>query len=544
MLGRLGAAVRLPARRLARRLSTLDNAAAMDAHVEELRRRTAVAMQGGGVKAVELHRSRGKLLVRERIAALLDPGSPFLECSTLAGGDGLYEEANVPCGSIVTGVGTVNGRQCMIVANDPTVKGGTYFPITVKKHLRAQQIALENRLPCLYLVESGGAYLPRQADIFPDVDHFGRIFYNQAHMSAQGIAQLAVVFGSCTAGGAYMPAMSDEVAIVQRKGTIFLGGPPLVQAATGEVVTAEELGGADVHCRTSGVADHLAVDEPHALRIARDMVAALGPAPAPSFVPSRAPVEPLYPSGELHGLVPVDPKQPMDMRKLIERLVDGSEMHEFKAEYGKTLITGFAHINGYQVGIVANDGILFSESSLKGAHFVQLCTKRKVPLLFLQNITGFMVGKNVEHEGIAKHGAKLVNAVATAAVPKFTVVVGGSFGAGNYGMCGRAYSPRFLWMWPNAKIAVMGGEQAAGVLTTVKVAGAKKAGTYDKEAADSYFEQIRTKYDGESQAYFATSRLWDDGIIEPTQTREVLTLALATTANAPVPPTNTGVFRM
>ena len=420
------------------------NAAAMDAAVADLRTRTSTAMQGGGQRSVDLHRSRGKMLPRERIAALLDPGSPFLECSALAG-HGLYEEADVPSGGIVTGIGSVHGRQCLIVANDPTVKGGTYFPITVKKHLRAQQIALENRLPCVYLVESGGGYLHRQEDMFADVVHFGRIFYNQANMSAQGIPQLSVVFGSCTAGGAYVPAMSDEVAIVQGKGTIFLGGPPLVQAATGEVVTAEELGGGDVHCKTSGVADHLAVDEPHALRIARGMVAGLGPAPAPSFAPSALPVrEPLHSATELHGIVPVDPKQPMPMREIIARLTDGSEMHEFKAEYGTTLITGFAHIGGYQVGIVANDGILFSESAQKGAHFIQLCTQRKVPLLFLQNITGFMVGKQVEHEGIAKHGAKLVNAVATAQVPKFTVVVGGSFGAGNYGMCGRARSPSRL----------------------------------------------------------------------------------------------------
>ena len=515
----------------------------MEAHVAELRKRTAAAMMGGGQKSVDLHRSRGKLLPRERIAALLDPGSPFLECSTLAG-EGLYEEYSPPSGGIVTGVGAIHGRPCMVVANDPTVKGGTYFPVTVKKHLRAQQIAYENRLPCVYLVESGGGYLHRQSDMFADVTHFGRIFYNQAHMSSQGIAQLAIVFGSCTAGGAYVPAMADEVAIVQNKGTIFLGGPPLVQAATGEVVTAEELGGGDVHCRTSGVADHLALDEPHALRIAREMVAALRPAPPPSLVPSRAARAPMVPVEELHGIVPSDPKQPMDMRQIIARLVDGSELSEFKAEYGTTLITGFAHINGYQVGVIANDGILFSESSLKGAHFVQLCTQRKIPLVFLQNITGFMVGKSVEHEGIAKHGAKLVNAVATAAVPKFTVVVGGSFGAGNYGMCGRAYQPRFMWMWPNAKIAVMGGDQAAGVLTTVRFAKSKKDGSFDQAEADKYHEAIRQRYEGESQAYFATARLWDDGIIEPAETRATLTLALATAANAPIPETKAGVFRM
>ena len=535
-----------------RALSTLDttsevfkaNSAAMEAQIQDLRARTAAAMKGGGEKAIALHLKRDKLLPRDRIQALIDPGSPFLECSTLAG-EGLYEEANPACGGIITGVGLVHGRQCLIVANDPTVKGGTYFPITVKKHLRAQEIARENRLPCIYLVESGGGYLPRQSDMFADVSHFGRIFYNQANMSASGIPQLAIVFGSCTAGGAYVPAMADEVAIVQRKGTIFLGGPPLVQAATGEVVTAEELGGADVHCRESGVADHLALDEPHALRLARDMVASLGPAPAPSLVPARAPREPLYPAGEMLGVVPADPKQPMLMRQIIERIVDGSEMHEFKAEYGSTLITGFAHINGYQVGLVANDGILFSESSVKGAHFVQLCTQRGIPLVFLQNITGFMVGKQYEAEGIAKHGAKLVNAVATAQVPKFTVVVGGSFGAGNYGMCGRAYSPRFMWMWPNAKIAVMGGDQAAGVLTTVRAEGAKRTGKPLPEGElQDYHEEIRSKYDGESVSYFATARLWDDGIIEPTQTRHVLSLALAAAANAPIPKTTTGVFRM
>lgn len=520
------------------------NVEQMQAQLAELRARTAKAMQGGGSKAVAQHLKRDKLLPRDRIQALLDPGSPFLECSTLAG-DGLYEEYSPPAGSVITGIGMISGRQCVVVANDPTVKGGTYFPITVKKHLRAQQIALENNLPCVYLVESGGGYLPRQSDFFPDVDHFGRIFYNQANMSAQGIPQLAIVFGSCTAGGAYVPAMADEAVIVQNKGTIFLGGPPLVKAATGEVVTAEELGGGDVHCRISGVADHLALDEPHALRLARQMVANLGPPPPPSIVPQRPPVEPLYPAEEMYGVVPSDTKQPMAMRQIIERIVDASEMHEFKAEYGSTLITGFAHINGYRVGIVANDGILFSESSVKGAHFVQLCSQRGIPLVFLQNITGFMIGKDAEHGGIAKDGAKLVNAVATAKVPKFTVIVGGSFGAGNYGMCGRAYSPRFLWMWPNAKIAVMGGDQAAGVLTTVRADGAAKAGKPVPQAElDAYHETIRSKYDGESGAYFATARLWDDGIIEPTETRQVLSLALAAAANAPVPKTTHGVFRM
>ena len=520
------------------------NVAAMDSQIAELRRRTDAVMQGGGEKAVALHRSRGKLLARERIAALLDPGSPFLELSALAG-EGLYEEYSPPAGGVVTGVGTIHGRQCLIVANDPTVKGGTYFPITVKKHLRAQEIAKENNLPCLYLVESGGGYLLRQSDMFPDVNHFGRIFFNQANMSAAGIPQLALVLGSCTAGGAYVPAMSDEVAIVRGKGTIFLGGPPLVKAATGEVVTAEELGGADVHCSTSGVADHLALDEPHGLRIARQMVANLGPAPPPSLVRARTPAEPLYDASELRGLVPSDPRQPMSIRKLIARLVDNSEFDEFKAEYGTTLVTGFAHLHGYKVGIVANDGILFSESAVKGSHFVQMCCQRKVPLLFLQNITGFMIGKQYEAEGIAKHGAKLVNAVATAAVPKFTVVVGGSFGAGNYGMCGRAYSPRMMWMWPNAKIAVMGGEQAAGVLTQVRVAGAKRAGTpLSDEETDTYHKKIRGRYEDESEAYYATARLWDDGIIEPEQTRTVLALALETAANAPIPETKHGIYRM
>ena len=550
---RVASACQAQARRtLCRGLSTLDtgsdsyaaNVVAMEEQIAEFRTRTIKVMQGGGQRAVEQHRKRGKLLPRERIEALLDPGSPFLECSALAG-EGLYEEYSPPSGGIVTGVGSINGRQCMVVANDPTVKGGTYFPVTVKKHLRAQEIALQNRLPCVYLVESGGGYLDRQSEFFADANHFGRIFYNQANMSAAGIPQLAIVFGSCTAGGAYVPAMADEVAIVKGKGTIFLGGPPLVKAATGEVVTAEELGGGDVHTKISGVADHLAADEPHALRIARDMVAGLGPPSTPSIAPCRPARPPLYPAEQLLGAVPADPRQPMEMRHIIERIVDDSEMHEFKAEYGTSLITGFAHINGYKVGLVANNGILFSESAVKGAHFVQLCTQRGIPLIFLQNITGFMVGKQYEHEGIAKHGAKLVNAVATAAVPKFTVVVGGSFGAGNYGMCGRAYSPRFMWMWPNAKIAVMGGDQAAGVLTTVRAEGAKKAGKPLPESElEEFREATRARYDDESKAYFATARLWDDGIIEPTQTRAVLSLALAAAANAPVPKTAAGVFRM
>jgi len=482
------------------------------------------------------------MLPRERIAAVLDPGSPFLELSTLAGHE-LYEE-ELPSGSIVTGVGVVHGRQCMIVANDPTVKGGTYFPITVKKHLRAQTIARENRLPCLYLVDSGGAFLPRQSELFADEGHFGRIFYNQANMSAEGIPQLALVLGSCTAGGAYVPAMSDETAIVKGQGTIFLGGPPLVKAATGEVVTAEELGGADVHCRESGVADHYATSEPHGLVIARQMVERLPLPPTPSLR-QAAPVAPLFDPTELRGIVPADPRQPMDMRKLISRVVDGSELHEFKKEYGETLICGTARIGGYEVGLIANDGILFSESSVKGAHFISMCCQRGVPLVFLQNITGFMVGRKYEAEGIAKHGAKLVNAVATAAVPKFTVVVGGSFGAGNYGMCGRAYSPRLMWMWPNARISVMGGDQAAGVLTQVKEVQLKKAGKpVDTEALGEYREKIRASYEREAHSMYATARLWDDGIIEPAQTRQVLSMSLAMAANAPVPPTRHGVFRM
>ena len=502
------------------------------------------ARLGGGLKAIERIRASGRLLARERIQLLLDPATPFLEFSALAGHN-MYEKDGVACGGIITGIGRVHGVECVVVANDATVKGGTYYPITVKKHLRAQEIALQNQLPCIYLVESGGGYLVRQADMFPDVNHFGRIFFNQANMSAQGIAQLALVLGSCTAGGAYVPAMADEVAIVRGKGTIFLGGPPLVKAATGEVVTAEELGGADVHCGTSGVADHLALDEPHGLRIARQMVRNLGPAPAPSLTRVAAPAEPLFPAEELHGLVPADPRQPMDIRKILGRILDGSTLDEFKQEYGKTLVTGFGRINGYPVGVVANDGILFSESALKGAHFVQLCCQRKVPLLFVQNITGFMVGKQYEAEGIAKHGAKLVNAVATAAVPKFTVVVGGSFGAGNYGMCGRAYSPRLMFMWPNAKIGVMGGEQAASVLSEVRVGAAKSAGKPLGEAeVREYYEETRQRYDKEASAYFATARLWDDGIIEPTQTRHVLALALEMAANAPIPDTQHGVFRM
>jgi len=520
------------------------NAARMEEVLSELRTTTATAMAGGGERQAKLHQSRAKMLPRQRIEALLDPGSPFMELSTLAGHE-MYGDEHVPSGGLVTGVGSIQGRLCMIVANDATVRGGTYYPITVKKHLRAQEVAQENRLPCVYLVDSGGANLPRQADVFPDRDHFGRIFFNQANMSAAGIPQLAVVLGSCTAGGAYMPAMADENIIVRGNGTIFLGGPPLVKAATGEVVSAEDLGGADVHCKTSGVSDHLAVDEPHALVLTRRVVASLPPPPQSSLA-QREVVEPLYDAAELSGLVPVDARQPMQMRPLLARLLDGSALHEFKPEYGPSLICGFAHLHGYPVGVVANDGVLFSDSAVKGSHFVQLCCQRGIPLLFVQNITGFMVGKQYEHEGIAKHGAKLVNAVATAQVPKFTVVVGGSFGAGNYGMCGRAYSPRFMWMWPNARIGVMGGAQAAGVLTHVKQVQAAKAG---KPMGDDEFTEstrrLTAQFDAEAHPLYATARLWDDGIIEPAQTRSVVAMGLAAAANAPVPRAAAhGVFRM
>eukprot|EP00908_Phaeocystis_cordata_P021179 Transcript_3502.p1 GENE.Transcript_3502~~Transcript_3502.p1 ORF type:complete len:565 (+),score=265.94 Transcript_3502:120-1814(+) len=515
----------------------------MDGLLSELRGTTATAMAGGGERATALHHSRGKMLPRKRIEALLDPGSPFLELSPLAGHE-LYGEEKVPSGGLVTGIGSIHGRLCMIVANDATVRGGTYYPITVKKHLRAQEVARENRLPCIYLVDSGGANLPRQAEVFPDRDHFGRIFFNQARMSAAAIPQLAVVLGSCTAGGAYVPAMADENIIVRGNGTIFLGGPPLVKAATGEEVSAEELGGADVHCKVSGVSDHLALDEPHALQLTRQAVASLPP-PPPGSLHQVPPEPPLYDAAELGGLVPTDPRQPMPMRPLLARLLDGSRLLEFKPDYGDSLVCGFAHIEGFAVGVVANDGVLFSDSAVKGAHFVQLCCQRKVPLLFVQNITGFMVGKQAEHEGIAKHGAKLVNAVATANVPKLTVVVGGSFGAGNYGMCGRAYSPRLMWMWPNARIGVMGGAQAAGVLVGVKQAQLAKRGTPMAEAeAEAMASQIQASFDAEAHPYYATARLWDDGIIEPAQTRAVVAMGLGVAANAPVPPTDFGVFRM
>jgi acetyl-CoA carboxylase carboxyltransferase component len=503
------------------------NRARMEELVAELRERVAAAAAARGAEAVEKHRSRGKLLARERIEGLLDPNSAFLELNALAAWE-LYE-GEAPGAGIVTGIGVIDGRQCVIVANDATVKGGTYYPLTVKKHLRAQEVADQNGLPCVYLVDSGGAFLPLQDEVFPDRDHFGRIFFNQAVMSAKGIPQIAVVMGSCTAGGAYVPAMSDETVIVKGTGTIFLGGPPLVKAATGEEVTAEELGGADVHARVSGVADHYAVSDEHALALAREIVANLGRRPPEPPWEPEAPEEPLYDPADLYGIVPEDYAKGYDVREVIARMVDGSRLHEFKALYGETLVCGFAHIEGLPVGILANNGVLFSESALKGAHFIQLACKRRIPLVFLQNITGFMVGKEYEAGGIAKDGAKMVTAVACAQVPKFTVIVGGSFGAGNYGMCGRAYSPRQLWMWPNARISVMGGEQAATVLTAV--------GRADPD-------EIRAKYEREGSPYYSTARLWDDGIIDPLDTRRVLALGIAASLNAPIPETKFGVFRM
>ena len=518
-------------------------AAEMKELVDDLRARLAVVRQGGSEAARKKHTDRGKLLARDRVDALLDPGSPFLELSALAA-TGMYEDA-VPSAGIVTGVGLISGRTCVVVANDATVKGGTYYPITVKKHLRAQAIASDNRLPCVYLVDSGGAFLPLQAEVFPDRDHFGRIFYNQARMSAKRIPQIAAVMGSCTAGGAYVPAMSDEAVIVKDEGTIFLGGPPLVQAATGEEVSAEELGGADVHTRLSGVADHFADDDAHALEIVRSIVANLhGGRPAPAD--RLAPEEPLYPAEEIYGVIPRDSRKPYDVREIVARLADGSRFHEFKARYGATLVTGFARISGFLVGIVANNGILFSESALKGTHFVEMCAGRGIPLLFLQNITGFMVGKEYERRGIAKDGAKMVHAVANARVPKLTVVIGGSFGAGNYAMCGRAYQPRFLWTWPNARISVMGGEQAARVLSTVKQDQRRRRGEPEMTPAElADFERpTREKYEEEGNPFYATARLWDDGILDPAQTRTVLGLALAAVGNAPAEETRFGIFRM
>uniref|UniRef100_UPI0034DEB53A carboxyl transferase domain-containing protein n=1 Tax=Streptomyces harbinensis TaxID=1176198 RepID=UPI0034DEB53A len=507
-----------------------------------LREKLAAARLGGGERARARHTARGKLLPRERVDALLDPGSPFLELAPLAA-DGMYD-GQAPAAGVIAGIGRVSGRQTVIVANDATVKGGAYFPMTVKKHLRAQEIALENRLPCLYLVDSGGAFLPLQDEVFPDRDHFGRIFYHQARLSAAGIPQIAAVLGSCTAGGAYVPAMSDEAVIVRDQGTIFLGGPPLVKAATGEVVTAEELGGGDVHTRTSGVTDHLADNDAHALRIVRDIVATLPAASAPPWEVT-APEPPAADEAGLYGVVPADPRTPYDVREVIARLVDGSRFHEFKERYGPTLVTGFARIHGHPVGVVANNGILFSESAQKGAHFIELCDQRGIPLLFLQNISGFMVGRDYEAGGIAKHGAKMVTAVSCARVPKLTVVIGGSYGAGNYSMCGRAYGPRFLWMWPGAKISVMGGEQAASVLATVKRDQLAARGEEWPAAEEEAFkEPIRAGYEAQGNAYYATARLWDDGVIDPLQTRTVLGLALTVCAGAPLGEAGYGVFRM
>jgi len=518
------------------------NAAAMRALVQDLRDRAARVAQGGGPAAAAKHIARGKRLVRDRIDQLVDPGAPFLEIGQLAAWD-LYG-GDAPAAGLVTGVGTIHGRQCMVIANDATVKGGTYYPLTVKKHLRAQEIAQENRLPCIYLVDSGGAYLPLQDEVFPDRDHFGRIFYNQAHMSALGIPQVAVVMGSCTAGGAYVPAMSDETIIVRNQGTIFLGGPPLVRAATGEIVSAEDLGGADVHTRISGVADHLARDDDDALQIARRIVANLN-GPAPSTALPATIEEPIYDPEEIYGIVPVDKRQPYDVREIIARVVDGSRLDEFKARYGTTLVTGFARLYGHGVGIIANNGILFGESAQKGAHFIELCAQRQIPLVFLQNITGFMVGRQAENGGIAKDGAKMVTAVATAQVPKVTMLVGGSFGAGNYGMCGRAYSPRFLWTWPNSRISVMGGEQAASVLATVRREGLEARGQLPDAAEEEAFKApIREQYEQQGNPYYATARLWDDGIVDPAQTRRVLGLSLAVARNGPVVPTRFGLFRM
>jgi 3-methylcrotonyl-CoA carboxylase beta subunit len=518
------------------------NRGAMDEIMAEYRALVAVAVKGGDDEAIAKHKKRKKLLARERIDVLLDSGAAFLEFSTLAA-NGMYG-GEAPCASIVTGIGRVHGRECVIIANDATVKGGTYFPITVKKHLRAQEIALENRLPCIYLVDSGGAFLPLQSEVFPDKEHFGRIFYNQAVMSSKGIPQIAAVMGSCTAGGAYVPAMSDESVIVRGQGTIFLGGPPLVKAATGEEVSAEDLGGGDVHTRLSGVADHLADDDDHALQIIRNIVEALGDRRS-SPGGQIAAEDPLHPVEDLYSLVPTDSKQPMNMREVLARVVDGSKFQEFKARYGTTLICGFARFHGHLAGVLANDGILFSESALKGAHFIELCCQRGIPLVFLQNITGFMVGKKYENEGIAKNGAKLVTAVSTANVPKFTVIVGGSYGAGNYGMCGRAYGPRQLWMWPNARISVMGGEQAAGVLLTVKMDQlALKGETMSPDEQEEFKRPTLQKYRDESSAYYSTARLWDDGVIDPVDTRRVLALGIEAAQNAPVGPPPFSMFRM
>ncbi len=527
------------------------NAAAMQALVDDLKAKIEKIASGGGDDARKKHVARGKLLPRDRVQMLLDPGTPFLEFSQLAAYE-MYKDHHgtsaAPSAGIITGIGRISGQECVIVCNDATVKGGTYYPMTVKKHLRAQEIAEQNNLPCIYLVDSGGANLPNQDDVFPDRDHFGRIFYNQANLSAKGIPQVAVVMGSCTAGGAYVPAMSDESIIVKDQGTIFLGGPPLVKAATGEVVTAEDLGGGDVHTRLSGVVDHLAQNDMHALSLARTIVGNLNRKKSHELV-LREPVEPNHPAQELYGVIPVEggknSRKPFDVREVIARIVDGSEFDEFKARYGTTLICGFAHIFGMPVGIIANNGILFSESALKGTHFIELCCQRKIPLVFLQNITGFMVGRKYENEGIARNGAKMVTAVATAAVPKFTVIIGGSFGAGNYGMCGRAFSPRFLWMWPNARISVMGGDQAASVLATVKRDGIEgKGGAWSKDEEEAFKQPIKDQYEHQGHPYFASARLWDDGVIDPADTRMVLGLGLSAALNAPIAETKFGVFRM
>ncbi len=523
------------------------NAAAMRALVTDLNAKLAQVALGGGAGARAKHTARGKLLPRERVQMLLDPGTPFLELAPLAA-LAMYPDRDgsdsAPGAGLIAGIGRVSGVDCMIVCNDATVKGGSYFPLTVKKHLRAQEVAQQNRLPCIYLVDSGGANLPTQDEVFPDREHFGRIFFNQANMSALGIAQVAVVMGSCTAGGAYVPAMSDEAIIVKNQGTIFLGGPPLVKAATGEVVSAEDLGGGDVHTRLSGVADHLAQNDLHALKLARTAIKNLNRS-KPAFPGNAAPLAPKYPAEELYGVIPTDTRKPFDVREIIARFVDGSEFDEFKSRFGTTLVCGFARIEGMAVGLIANNGILFSESAQKGAHFIELCCQRKIPLVFLQNITGFMVGRKVENEGIARHGAKMVTAVATAQVPKFTIILGGSFGAGNYGMCGRAFSPRFLWMWPNARISVMGGEQAASVLATVRRDGFEaKGAAWSMEDEEAFKAPLRRQYEEQGHPYYASARIWDDGIIDPADTRRVLALGLSASQNAPIGETQFGLFRM
>ena len=523
------------------------NAAVLREQVQDLAVQLAKVAAGGGEAARAKHVARGKLPPRERVQMLLDPGTPFLELAPLAA-LAMYPDRDgsdsAPCAGLIAGVGRVSGIDCLIICNDATVKGGTYYPMTVKKHLRAQEVAMQNNLPCIYLVDSGGANLPNQDDVFPDREHFGRIFYNQANMSAQGIAQIAVVMGSCTAGGAYVPAMSDETIIVKNQGTIFLGGPPLVKAAIGEIVSAEDLGGGDVHTRLSGVADHLAQNDAHALALARQAVASLNRSKHVQLT-LRTPLPPLYEASELYGVIPADTRKPYDVHEVIARIVDGSEFHEFKARFGATLVCGFAHIEGMPVGIIANNGVLFSESAQKGAHFIELCCQRKVPLVFLQNITGFMVGKKYENEGIARHGAKMVTAVATASVPKFTVIIGGSYGAGNYGVFGRAFSPRFLWMWPNARICVMGGEQAAGVLATVKRDGIEgRGGQWSADEEATFKQPVLDQFAQQSHPYYASARLWDDGIIDPADTRRVLALGLSASLNAPIGEPKFGVFRM